>query len=218
MEIKSYKHIIYFLVGIVVTLSLYGWFVTSPYFLDFKTWSEGNKFLLGGVLIFVKAVGIIWPPIPGGFLTVGSIPVLGWWESYLADFIGSMIGASVAFFISRKYGEKLLTKIFDESAIKKMHSLKVHRHREVEAVFMFRLFGGSLVEVICYAAGLLKISYKNFLIGSVLSHLVVGLPFFYFAQNLFSGRNILFNIIFVVIVLSLFNFFKNRYFHVEEIG
>jgi uncharacterized membrane protein YdjX (TVP38/TMEM64 family) len=120
MKIKDYKHIIIFTVGLLVTIVAYLWFIKSPYFEIFKIWAEKNFVLYVFILVTLKTIGLIWPPLPGGLLTAGSIPVLGWLPAYLSDLMGSIMGASAAYYIAQKWGYKFINKIFDEVTIEKI--------------------------------------------------------------------------------------------------
>ena len=114
MTVKNHKHLLALFVFGFGTLIFYLWFIKSPHFSGFVAWSQQNIILYYFVLVVLKIVGIIWPPIPGGLLTLGSIPVLGWPLAYSADFLGSMIGSTAAYFLAKKYGlgfmKKSLTK------------------------------------------------------------------------------------------------------------
>jgi uncharacterized membrane protein YdjX (TVP38/TMEM64 family) len=212
VQIKSYKHLYILAFGILGTGAAYLWFYHSPYFAAFSNWAQGYLVALFIILVVIKAIGIVWPPIPGGILTLGSIPIMGWAAAYCADFLGSLIGSCVAYGIARKWGIAFLRKIFDEETIKRMQTVRVVKKREIEAVFLFRLFGGNVVEVVCYAAGLLRVGFTNYLIGTVTSHAAIGIPFYYFSGELFQGRNFLINLIFAAALVCLLIFFKKRYF------
>lgn len=212
IEIKSYKHLFILAFGILATTAAYFWFYKSPYFAQFSAWAESYLVALFIFLVLIKTIGIIWPPIPGGILTLGSIPILGWLPAYGADFLGSLIGSTIAYAIARKWGVAFLRKIFDEATIVRMQSVRVVKSKEIEAVFLFRLFGSNVVEIVCYAAGLLKVGFRNYLIGTVTSHAAIGIPFYYFSGELFQGRNFLINLGLAVAVVILFTFFRKRYF------
>lgn len=194
------------------TLIFYLWFIHSPYFAGFVVWAQKNLLIYFSVLLFIKIAGIVWPPIPGGLLTLGSIPVLGWPLAYSADFIGSMIGSSAAYFLARKYGLDFMKKIFDEDTIEKITKVRIKPHREIESIFLFRFFGGTIIEVICYGAGLLRVRYSNYLIATVLSHMALGIPAFYLTRNILVGRGILINLSLAILMVILFFKLKHRYF------
>lgn len=211
MKIKDYKHIIIFVIGLALTLTAYFWFIQSPYFDVFKIWTARNFILYLFILVILKTVGLIWPPLPGGLLTAGSIPVLGWLPAYLSDLTGSIIGASAAYYIAQKWGYKFISKIFDEITIEKIRNIKIKKHRELEAIFFSRIFGGTIVEAICYAAGLLNINFINYLIGTIASHVALGLPFYFFTNNLFEGKNFIVSFLIAVAFIPWLLIAKKRY-------
>ena len=212
MEIKNYKHLYTLALLIILTIIAYTWLLNSEYFDPFLKWSRQNIVLFYSVLLFLKIFGIVWPPLPGGLLTIGSIPIIGWKGAYGVDVIGSVIGSSIAFFIAKKWGYKFLHKIFDQVTIDKIKQIKIKPKHEIESVTVFRIFGGSIVEVVCYGAGILGIKYRNFLIGTILSHLIIGLPFYYLVNGIFGKENFLLNLVLMTVFVLSFFTLKNRYF------
>jgi uncharacterized membrane protein YdjX (TVP38/TMEM64 family) len=216
IEIKDYKslHLISF--GFLITIVGYVLFSRSAYFDVFQDWVSQRELFYSVLLFLTKVIGIIWPPLPGGIFTFVSVPILGWQHAYLLDFSGSVVGSAAAFFIARRWGLTFINKIFDQATVARIQKVKVHRKRELEAVFMFRLFGGSFVELVCYGAGLLKIRFHTFIIGTILSHIAIGIPTYYWASGLFSGKRTIINLLFAAVFVSLFMFLKKRYFHFDE--
>ena len=66
--------------------------------------------------------------------------------------------------------------------------------------------------VVYYGAGFLKIPFGKFLIGASLSHIVVGVPSFILANNIFSGKNLILTGILSVVALIFVLTTKGRYF------
>ncbi len=212
MKIKSRKYLILLVLGTVATILLYYLFSKSVYFQIFTSWSRQNIVLFVIVLFLLKVLGIVWPPLSGGVLTLGAIPIIGWFPAYLVDFTGSTVGASLAFLIGKKYGYPFLQKIFDENTINKIKKLKIKPNREIEAVTTLRIFTGSLfMEAICYAAGLLNVSFTSFFIGSIISHLIVGIPTFYLVGGLFNLNNLIFGVLGFAIIIPIFVKLKGRF-------
>ncbi len=213
MTKKEKKNLMLMGILYVGSIALYFWFVNTDFFPSFKAWSQQNVFITITVLIFVKILGIVWPPLPGGLLTLGAIPILGWPLAYACDFVGSIIGSSIDFYIGKKYGDKFIRKIFDETTFARIHTIKVKKDKEIEATFALRLIGGNtIVEAISYAAGHLGIKYSNFLIGTVLSHTVLGIPTYFLADNIFSTNNLGFRMALTIIALTILWKAKGRYF------
>jgi uncharacterized membrane protein YdjX (TVP38/TMEM64 family) len=216
MQLKSYKQIIILFSFTVVTLVAYLFFVRSSYFDSFSGWAQHNFILFFIILVVIKIIGIVWPPINGGLLTLGSIPVIGWLPAYLADLIGSTIGSTIAYYIAKRFGLLFMKNIFDEETITQVQKIKVKPIKEFEAIFLSRMFGGSIVEVICYGAGLLNVRFSRYLPASILSHAVVGVPFYFFAGDIIAGRNFIINGTFAVILIVLFMFARHRYIDITE--
>lgn len=211
MKVKNNRHLILFVLVLAATFSGYIWMLKQPFFQGFIEWSQQNFILYFFVLILIKTVAIVWPPIPGGLLTLGSIPMIGWFNAYLADLIGGLTGSSIAYYLGKRYGHSFLRKIFDEKTIVKINKIKIVKNKELEAIFLVRLFTGIISEAISYGSGLLGIKYRNFLLGTFLASLMF-MPFFYLASGILSGKNILLNGIIVLIVGTLFYKLKGRYF------
>ena len=212
MKIKSKKFLILALLITVGTMILYYLFSKSIYFDIFISWSQQNLILFVTVLFLLKIFGIVWPPLPGGLFTLAAIPFIGWLPAYLVDFVGSLVGSSIAFLVGKRYGYPLLEKLFDDSTIDKIRQLKIKPNREIEAITTLRIFTGSLfMEAICYGAGLLNVRFSSFFIGSIISHQIVGIPSFYLFSNLFNLNNLIFGILGFVIIIPIFVKLKSRF-------
>ena len=212
MKIKSKKYLILAILVTLATILAYYLFSQSIYFEIFTSWSRQNLVLFVIVLFFLKIMGIVWPPLPGGVFPLAAIPFIGWLPAYLVDFAGSLAGSSIAFLIGKKYGYPFLEKLFDKSTIDKIRNLKIKPSREIEAITTLRIFTGSLfLEAICYAAGLLNVKFFSFFIGSIISHIVVGIPSFYLIGGLFNLNNLIFGILGFVIIIPIFIKLKGRY-------
>ena len=212
MTIQGHKHLFALSAFGFGTIIFYIWFVNTGYFVSFKAWSQQNLVLYCATLFVIKIVGIIWPPIPGGLFTLGSVPILGWPLAYAVDYAGSAAGSSDAFFIARRWGMSFMKKIFDEDTIERLNRGKIRPHREIETVFLLRVFGGTIIEVICYGAGVLGVKYRNFLTATLLSHPLLGIPVYYLAEGLLSGKGFFVNLTLISIAAVLFYKLKNRYF------
>ncbi|EKE06096.1 MAG: hypothetical protein ACD_19C00079G0001 [uncultured bacterium] len=213
MSKKSYIYSGFFVGIFIVTLAVFYWFFKSPYFLIVDTWVKANIILYIIYLFIYKSIGVLFPPIPAGLVTMASIPFLGWFNAYLVDFFGSLFGGIIAYFLGKKYGHPLLNKILGSDLTEKIGKIKIKKDKEIEGVFVYRLaFGSTILEAIYYGAGFLKIGFKNFLIGSSLSHIVIGVPSFFLANNILNGQNITFTVILTIVGIMFIIFTKGRYF------
>lgn len=194
-----------------VSLVGYIWVTRQDFFQDFIGWAQQNLLLYFFVLALIKMIGIVWPPIPGGLFTLGSVPVIGWFNAYLAEVIGGLAGATIAHHLGNKYGYKFLRKLFDDSVIERIKKIKIAKNKEIEAIFILRLFTGSISEAVSYGAGLLNIKYRNFILGTIIGYLFL-MPIFYVADSLFDGKKIVMNAAIVLTLGFLFYKLRGRYF------
>lgn len=197
----------------VASLILVYWFIKSPYFSVVDAWVKTNIVLYVIALFIYKSIGVLFPPIPAGTLTLASIPFLGWFGAYMVDMAGSIFGGMFAYWLGRKYGRRILKKIFNKSIVQKIVKTKIKKGKEIEAVFTFRvLLGSTILEAVYYGAGFLKVPFGKFLIGASLSHIAVGVPSFILANNIFSGKNLVLTVILSVVALVFVIKTKGRYF------
>lgn len=213
MKKKEYRSIALVVLFFVMTAIAGISFYKSEDFTTFLEWSQQNVILYACIVVGIKIVGVVYPPLPGSIFTVGSIPIVGWQVAYLIDFVGSFIGAIISFLIARKYGKAIITRFISRDSFTAIAKTKVNHSREVEAVVAMRVLGGStIIEAVNYGAGLLNISLKNFILGFIVSHPLTGIPVFYFSDTIFSGGNTYISIGVAIVSLTALYKLKGRYF------
>ncbi|HEY4504549.1 MAG TPA: VTT domain-containing protein [Candidatus Paceibacterota bacterium] len=210
-HIKKSKHLIIVIVLAIATLVLYFWLVHQSFFDSFVNWSQRYLWLYFIILVFFKTLAIVWPPLPGGLFTLGSVAVIGWQWAFAGQVVGGLLGGSIAYFLGRKYGFKLLNVIFDEVTIEKIKKVKIHKHREFEAIFFLRIFTTTISEAISYGSGLIGIHFRNFILAT-LCGFVFEIPLFYLAQSILRGQNLWLSGSLVLVAGLLFYKLKGRYF------
>lgn len=196
----------------ILTLLGYSQFSHSEAFVEFTEWSRQNIFLLILILFFIKLIGIVWPPLPGIVFMIGAIPLIGWLPVFLIDFSGAILGSVIVFNISRKYGPKVVLKLFGKSGLAQVQKFKFNPQKEFEAVLIMRFFMGSISELISYGAGLTNIKFKNYFWGTVLSYLIIGIPLFYMLGLVLDGGNLLFSAVPLGLGLLIMFVLRKRYF------
>jgi uncharacterized membrane protein YdjX (TVP38/TMEM64 family) len=212
MKIKSYRHFVLLALGFIITIIAYWFFVHSSWFPRFTGWAHSNIVLLSAILVLIKIAGIVWPPIPGGLFTLGSIPVLGWPLAYVLDLTGNVIGSVIAYYLAKKYGLNFVRKVLDEKTVEKIQRTKVVPERELEAIALTRMFWANISEIICYAAGLLGVKFRNFFLGTLIASLAFGIPLFYLISNVLRGNNLFLTALPLIVGTILFILLRKRYF------
>jgi uncharacterized membrane protein YdjX (TVP38/TMEM64 family) len=209
---KRYAPVVILILLIVDTILAYLWLLKQPFFQDFIGWVQQNLLLYVLFLVLVKITGIVWPPLPGGLFSLASIPIIGWFNAFVSDSIGGFVGAQITYFLGKNYGVRLLNKLFNDDMIEKITSLKVKKHREIEALLVTRLLYGSVSEFITYGAGVIGIRYRNFFIAMLIFALIQ-LPIFYLYHIVFTQfTSSIFGIILLTLAVIIFFKLKGRYF------
>jgi len=212
-QFNKNKNILIFFLFLFATIALYLIFISSRYYEVFMLWAQNNIYLLFFIIVLIKIVGIIWPPIPGGFLSLGAIPFIGWQLAYLSDLVGNIVGSVLTYYIGKKYGYRILEKLFDESLVQRVKKLKLKKEKSFEMIFLYRILGTSiLLEVVTYGAGILKMPFWPFLSASVLAHIIYNLPAYYLINAAIYSANPILIIISLLALIVLIYKTKGRYF------
>lgn len=210
--IKSYANLLSLVVGFLLVTIAYVLFLKSSYFSEFQTWAEGKEVILFTSLIIIKVLGIIWPPLPGGVITLGAIPVIGWELAYTSDLLGTTLGCSLAFSLSRHYGKGFLRKLFSDGVIEQIESLRFRRQRQFEMFLVLMVAGSTVVDIIAYAAGLIKsVNFSSFILARLLSHLIIGIPSFILVGKIVAGQNVIVNVALILLLIPIIWKLRHRY-------
>ena len=211
MSIIKHKNLILLALFAAVSFVAYIWFTRQPVFEEVIGWAQQNFWLYIGILVFIKIIAIVWPPLPGGLFTLASIPVIGWLPAFLAETVGGIAGGSIAYYLGKRYGYSFLRKVLDKEIIEKIQRIKMTGKREFEAIFFLRLFTGLISEAISYGSGVIGVKYRNFFLGTLAAQ-VVFIPAFYFFEEIISGKNLLIYAPAALILAAIFWKMKGRYF------
>lgn len=203
------KDLIIFVLISIVMLGVYLWFLKSPYAVSFGEYANKNFYLFATILIFIKFVGIVYPPISGGYFTLAAIPLIGWERALACDLIGSTLGGSVDYYIGRKYGIRIVKRFFGDSIAEKVGLIKIKKGKEIEGLIVSRILtGATIVEAIHYAAGLFRINFWKYSFAMITSHLIVGVPIYWIFGGVLGTTLTLYMI--PVLLLALFGLYKMR--------
>lgn len=216
VKFNSIKYLILLGVAFIATFLAYIWFSNSIYFPIANSFIQKNFIVFFLSLISVKIIGIIWPPLPGTLFSVAAVPIIGWFNAYLIDFLGTLLGSSIVYLLGKKYGLKFLAKIIDKESIKKIKSIKIKKNKEIESIFLLRVFGGVLIDFVAYGAGFFQINFAKFSIGFLLSHIVLMTPIFYLTDSILKGNNIIFGVLSILIITPIFLKLRHRYIIINK--
>lgn len=129
--------------------------------------------------IFLQIFQVVFPVIPGGASCLAGVLAFGPVFGFIYNYLGLTIGSFVAFCLSRKYGLKLIYKLFKEETIQKY--LTYIRNNQFYKIFFLGIFLPGLPDdLLCYVAGISKMDYKTFLLI-----ILIGKPLALFMYSFF---------------------------------
>ena len=188
-------------------------FLLPPYQEQAISFSKENPLLAPIIIILLRIIGMIIPPIPGGLVSFALIPVIGWFWAYLYGVIGTTIGAVLAFFIARTFREKAVTHFVSLQQLHTWEKTLSHK-KKFWAFLLIRLSTGPVMDFISYIAGLTKISFKTFFIATLIAEIPPGLVYFLGEKSYeqVAGSNKYIGIGLLILVGLAYYFFKDHDF------
>lgn len=119
--------------------------------------------------IVLQAVQTVVAPIPGQI--VGSVGgfLFGAW-GILWTFVGTAIGCYIVFKLARRFGRPLVERIFKKSAVEKFDFILDAKGASL-ILFAIFLLPGFPDDLVCYMAGLTKLSIRRLMLLVMLGHL-----------------------------------------------
>lgn len=194
----------------------------SSLFNNFLMWSKENPFKYFISLTLIKVVSLVYPPLPGGLFTIGSIPIIGWFNAFIADTVGSVIGGIINYNLAKKFGPHFIKFVMGGRAIKGLRKIQINKNREVESLLVTRvLFGGIVTELIHYAAGIFNVKFSNYLLSTLLFHTMYSLPLFFLVGTILETKSIVLTTLgigSVFIGLPFINKFRERYIVIDSVN
>lgn len=116
--------------------------------------------------VALQILQVVVAPVPGQIVGgVGGF-LFGHW-GILWTTIGSFIGFWLVFSIARKFGRPLIEKIFKKPAVEKFDFI-INAKGSALIIFAIFLLPGFPDDLVCYIAGLTKLSMKKLMLISIL--------------------------------------------------
>ncbi|MCR4329376.1 MAG: hypothetical protein NUV65_02415 [Candidatus Roizmanbacteria bacterium] len=192
---------------------LFQWAYQSEILSDIVKAVQSHIALYLFILTLLKGFSIVYPPMPGVVFTIASIPLVGWKLAYSADILGSYFGATVSYFLGKKYGYTILEKVIGSALADKIISIKLKQKNQVEAAIFLRFAAGGLIsDGLAWGASLIGFKYMSFITGYLVSHILTTLPVFYLISISISYQSWAIGGVGVVFAWLILYRFKGRYF------
>ncbi len=113
------------------------------------------------VFIFAKAATIVVAPLSGSAIYPMAGAIFGFWYGFAYIFIGDAIGATIAFWISRRFGVRVAQRFLGASDGGYLTHILEHLNTW-RGLIEARIFFSALPEAVAYAAGLSRMQFSRF--------------------------------------------------------
>jgi uncharacterized membrane protein YdjX (TVP38/TMEM64 family) len=129
-------------------------------------WIEGFGLLGPLVYMVLLASTIIFTPLPSVVVSIAGGLAFGVVMGTLYTLAGGMLGATVNFFIARRMGRHYVERRLGQTAMDQIDSLA--DRMGVKLIFLTRLIPLFNFDWVSYAAGLTRMSYRNYAVATLL--------------------------------------------------
>ncbi|MBI4051620.1 MAG: TVP38/TMEM64 family protein [Elusimicrobia bacterium] len=138
------------------------------------------------LVFLILYVGICGIGLPGLVLTLSGGVLFGTFWGTFYSWVGATLGASVAFSLSRKLGRHFVERLWGSRTFFKRFDLSSERHG-FQAILTLRLVPICPFNGVNLGAGMSKIHFSDFFLGTLLGLLPPTFIYTYFADSLLSG-------------------------------
>ena len=132
----------------------------------------------GGIflIILLRLISIVIPILPGTYCLLISGYLFGLVNGLLISSISDLIACSLSFFLSKRYGRKILKKLMPHKYLSKFEKIsKKYLERNFFLLTGFLMTGW--FDFVSYGVGLTKLKWRKFLFALCISIFLSDLPF-----------------------------------------
>lgn len=177
-KIKSLIKAIVVVSMLVVAFNLLLPSITSE---EFKLFTKNLGVFAPLIVILYTVASHVFAPIAGSPGIVLSMAIFGIYQTVFYLYIASLISAVINFWISRRYGRKWVSKFVGNSTMSEIDEFTKSEGKEV--LWIARLFGFTLFELISYAYGLTNMKFKDYMIITTLGNIPSSLMMLFLFRN-----------------------------------
>lgn len=114
------------------------------------------------IFMLLQIVQVIFPIIPGGASCLVGVLAFGPIWGFIYNYVGLCLGSMAVFYLSRRYGLRLIRKLFSKETVDKY--LGYIRTNKFNWIFMVGIFfPGAPDDLLCYIAGVSKMKWHQFI-------------------------------------------------------
>lgn len=179
--------------------------LTSPKSFKHFILSYGAYSAVVFVLIYsLKPIVMI---VPASILSIMAGHIFGPWFGFSLSMVGCFFSATLAFFIAKKLGKSFVDKHLKGKALQFDSKIEEHGFK---LMLLMRLSVVFHYDALSYAAGLSKMKYKDFILGTVLGIIPEMICYSFLAESFEGAKSI--KILLPIIGVALIAFAASRYY------
>src|SRR3989338_10359117 len=148
----------------------------------FKEFTADLGFFGYFIVIGYTVLSHVFAPLAGTPGVLLGVTIYGIKTGMFLLYIASLISATINFWISKKFGRKLVTKLVGEKSMKEVDEFTSVEGKQV--LIISRLFGFPIFEFISYAAGLTNISFKDYFIITAIASIFTNVATYLVFKNI----------------------------------
>ncbi len=182
MTIK--KKLLWFVAGTGIAVAFLLPIFSGDYYLYTKELLLAYPYLAPFLIIVFRFLGVVLAPLPGVPVSLASIAFLPWYEAWAYNLIGVELGSVCAFLIARRWRERAAARF---APLQELHAwqAKISERGQLWRFMSLRCVSAVVADFVSYAAGLSTLSFRTFLLGSVIVDALISAVFFYLGSTAF---------------------------------
>lgn len=172
----------------------------------------GNQKSSEIIFILLSFLQVTFIPIPSTVSIIVGVILFGASKGFYLSLIGQVIGSMLAFYLGRKFGEKLIIWIIGEDSFLKYQEMI--RGRDKALIFFMFLFPFFPDDILCMFAGLTTFTWLSFLLIMLLTRSVAigytsfGVELMNKMQNMGAWTYVIYGLMILFIVTTLIYVWK----------
>ena len=139
-------------------------------------------------IFILRFTSVIMPALPSTAYSLLAGGLFGFKKGIIIICLADALSCSSSFYISRKYGKKIVIRLVGKAFIHKVETLS-KRHLENNIFLMTGFLMTGLFDFVSYAIGLSRIPWHNFAKALLISILLSNPPVVALGAGLFEGGN-----------------------------
>ena len=128
------------------------------------------------LIILLRLTSIVVPILPGTYCLLLSGYLFGLVNGLLISCISDLLACSLSFFISKRYGRKVLKLIISKKYLNKFESISV-KYLERNFFLLTGFLMTGWFDFVSYGVGLTKLRWRKFMTALFISIILSDLPF-----------------------------------------